>query len=287
MRNSICCTINKSKLVYSLLLLAVLVITSQAMAIVPQRLLGEEVRPVDATILSHTKIINSGRLTAEELTKRYWERGKHYASLKQLDQAVMDYNSAINVSRSYAPAYIDRAYANARMEKYKLAFNDLHMAAKIQPNNTYVYATRGAMNFLLGRYKFAVKDFKTYLKLKPKDMYRMLWLYLSEKYQNRSAISAVPEMVKVVDLNDWPGALLRLYIGQVNAEDVIKALSETRMSRGHKCEAYYYLGQYYLLQNNKATALKLFKKAIATRAKAYTEYEFSLAYIEKLKRGAP
>ncbi|MDH5326550.1 MAG: tetratricopeptide repeat protein [Gammaproteobacteria bacterium] len=264
-----------------------LLLNGMAHAVVPLRILKWTVQAADDTIASHTKVINSGRLQGSALVKRYWERGRHYVSLNQYALAITDFGSAIKLDRSFAQAYIDRALAYAKQENYKLAFNDLHMAGKIEPNNSHVYATRGAMYFLLGRYQQAQKDFLLYLQIKPRDMYRMLWLVLSEKYQDPSSKSVVASMVQGLDLNAWPGALLRLYLNQVTAEDLVKVLAGAEMKRGHKCEAYYYLGQYYLLQNDRINAKRLFQQAIATGATDYTEHQFAMAYLEKLERINP
>jgi lipoprotein NlpI len=155
-----------------------------------------------------------------------------------------------------------------------------------QPNNLRAYVTRGTLNFLVGKYENAAADFKRYLRLKPNDIYRMLWLFLSEKYHNRDAVSDVPQFSARVNLDQWPGAILKLYLGEVEAEAVIDALSKgvPNMQIGHACEAYYYLAQYFLLQNDRQKALELFNKAVATQAKSYVEYEFALAYSLKLRQ---
>jgi lipoprotein NlpI len=262
---------------------AFVVMSPAVLAVVPQRILGD-VQPIGSTIASFDKTINSGRLKGDALAQRYWERGMQYANLGHYDKAIADYTSAIKGNSKLIGAYIDRAVGYARLEKYKAAYADLDTVLQVQPNNLRAYATRGTLSFLVGKYEFAAADFKRYLKLKPDDMYRMLWLYLSEKYHDRSAASDVRQFSTNVNLDVWPGAILKLYLGEVEAEAVIKALSKgvPNMNTGHACEAYYYLAQYYLLNNDRQTALELFNKAVATRAKDYVEYEFALAYTRKL-----
>lgn len=260
------------------------VISPAVCAVVPQRILGDT-QPIGATIASFDKAIDSGRLKGDALAQRYWERGMQYAKLGHYDKAIADYTSAIDGNSKLIGAYIDRAVGYARLEKYKQAYADLDAVLQLQPNNLRAYATRGTLSFLVGKYDFAAADFKRYLNLKPDDMYRMLWLYLSEKYHDRNAaVSDVAQFSANVNLDVWPGAILKLYLGVVDADAVIKALSQgvPNMNTGNACEAYYYLAQYYLLHNDRQTALELFNKAVATRAKAYVEYEFALAYSRKL-----
>jgi lipoprotein NlpI len=220
------------------------------------------------------------------LAQRHWERGIQYGKLGHYDKAVSDYTSAINIDPQLISAYIDRAVGYARLEKYNEAYADLNTVLQMQPNNMRAYVTRGTLSFLVGKYQDAAADFKRYLQLNPKDTYRMLWLFLSEKYHNREAVSDVPQFSAKVNLDEWPGAILKLYLGEVDADAVIEALSKgvPNMRIGHACEAYYYLAQYFLLQNDRQKALELFNKAVATKAKSYVEYEFALAYSLKLRQ---
>ncbi|WP_455211927.1 tetratricopeptide repeat protein [Kaarinaea lacus] len=254
-------------------------------AVVPQRMLGD-MQPIGETIASFDKYINSGRLQGAALAQRYWERGIQYGKLGHYDKAVSDYTSAIKINPQLIDAYIDRAIGFARLEKYSEAYADLNTVLQIQSNNLRAYVTRGSLNFLVGKYQNAAADFKRYLQLNPNDIYRMLWLFLSEKYNNRDAVSDVPKFSSKVNLDEWPGAILKLYLGEVEAEGIIEALSKgvPNMQIGHACEAYYYLAQYFLLQNDRQKALELFNKAVATQAKSYVEYEFALAYSIKLRQ---
>ena len=256
-----------------------------AHAVVPQRILGDTL-PADATIASFNKTINSGRFHGAALAQRYWERGLQYARLGQYDHAVSDYSSAIELNPQLVDTRIDRAIGYARLEQYNQAYAELNTVVQHHPDNLRAYLTRGTLSFLVGKYDQAAADFKRYLQLNPNDIYRMLWLYLSEKYHNRDAVSDVAQFSTKVNLDEWPGAILKLYLGEVDADTVIEALSKgaPNMQIGNACEAYYYLGQYYLLQNDRRTALELFNKAVATNAKAYVEYEFALAYSLKLKQ---
>ena len=258
-------------------------------AVVPQKILGEkqsDKQSVNDTIASITKFINSGRLQGQSLAQRYLERGRQYGKLGNYLNAISDYTAALELKPNFVSAHIDRAVAFARLEKYDEAYADLNNALHIEPNNTIAYNTRGTLNFLLGKYENAATDFKHYLQLKPNDIYRMLWLYLSEKYNNRAAVTEVPQFSTKVNLDQWPGAILKLYLGEVDAETVTTALSQgvPNMDAGHICEAYFYLAQYFLLQNDKTKAAELFNKAVATKAKTYLEYEFAVAYSLKLNR---
>ena len=254
-----------------------------ANAVVPQRYLKVQY-PLNYTIASFNKVIDSGRYHGDDLAQLYWERAVQYSDLHHYHKAIEDYARCIKLRPGFVSAYLNRAVAYARVEQYDAAFADFKQALSRDPGNASAYNTRGALNFLLGRYQDAVTDFKHYLKLRPDDSYRLLWLYMSEKNLNPDKPGDLANYVEGVNLDIWPGAMVRLFLGEVPVDNVIKALTDNlgKWNNGSRCEAYFYLGQYYLLQGDRNKALQYFRKAVATKATGYMEYEFAVAYSLKL-----
>jgi len=267
----------------SLIILGILLLVPSANAIVPAKYLGEKLA-LDATIASYTKLINSNRYHGSDLAQLYWERGRQYTSLRRFEEANQDLSSAIGLKPNYINAYLLRASVRASLQKYKGAYQDYARVLKIDPNNLNVLKFRGALNFVLGKFADAVNDYKLYLRIKPDDLYRIIWLYLSETYKDRTANSSINQYIKGVNLDPWPGAIIKLYVGDITFDDLQKAFrtNQLNMNAGHACEAYFYLGQYFLLNNDRVSAKEYFAKAIKTQATDYIEYKFSLAFIEKL-----
>ncbi|MGD8567707.1 MAG: tetratricopeptide repeat protein [Gammaproteobacteria bacterium] len=256
-----------------------------AHAIVPQRIVNE-VYPVDETIASFTKVINSGRLQDSALAEVYRERGIHYADLGHYDKAVADFTDAVKLNPKYVTAFIGRANAYAKLEQYKAAYQDFATAQQLSPKNTAIYVMRGSLNFLLGRFKDAIADYRYYLSLKPNDMYRMLWLHLSQKYLDKDKPSDLARYSQRVNLDEWPGALIKLYLGRVGPDDFVKAFRKNMdtMQPQYLCEGFYYLGQYLLLTGKQKLAADAFRQAVKTNAKDTIEYEFALAYYTRLRQ---
>jgi lipoprotein NlpI len=267
------------------LILISLLYSISASAIVPQRIVNE-VYPLDETIASFTKVINSGRLKGSALAEIYRERGIHYAELGHYDKAVADFSNAVELNPNYVTAFIGRANAYAKLEQYKAAYQDFATAQKLSPKNTAIYIMRGSLNFLLGRFEDAVADYRYYLSLKPNDMYRMLWLHLSQKYLDKNGPSDLARYSKNVNLDEWPGALIKLYLGQVGPDDFLKAFRKNMntMEASFLCEGSYYLGQYFLLTGKQNLAADSFYQAVKSNAKDNIEYEFALAYYTRLSR---
>lgn len=264
---------------------ALLACFNSALAVVPQKIINE-VYPLDETIASFSKVINAGRIGGTALAEIYRERGIHYADLGHYDKAVVDFSNAVKLNPSYVTAYINRANAYAKLEQYKAAYQDFSTAQKLSPKNKSIYAIRGSLNFLMGRFQDAAADYRYYLSLKPDDMYRMLWLHLSQKYQNANKPSDLAKYSQQMNLDVWPGALVKLYLGQVGPDDFLEAFKKqmNTMSPEFLCEGFYYLGQYFLLTGNNKLASDSFRQAVNTNAKQNIEYEFSLAYLTRLSQ---
>lgn len=256
-----------------------------AQAVVPQKYLGKPL-PTDLTITSLTKSIDSGRLAKQALADFYWQRGSHYATLRQHVSAIADFTETLTHAPNSIKAYVSRAVSFARIEQYQEAFTDLSLAGKLNPRYELVYAVRGGLNYYLRRYLQAVDDYKKYLILKPADMYRMIWLHLSEKRLNPIGETSLAKRFDKSKREEWPGAMVEVFLGDLLPEDLVAALEKKDQARdsGLLCEAYFYLGQYYLLLKNNQLAQRYFNLAVNTGASDYVEYEFAKAFLLQLKR---
>ena len=260
-----------------------MIFLQKAFAIVPQRIVNE-VYPIDDTIASFTKVIDSQRLEGSALAELYRERGVHYSKLGHYAESVADLSNAIKLNDNYVTAYISRANAYAKLEKYNEAYQDFATAQRISPQNKTIYILRGSLSFLLGRFADAVSDYQYYLKLVPDDMYRMMWLHLSQSYQDSSRATDLAKYTHGLNLDVWPGALIKLYLGQVGPKDFLDAFKKNigSMKPDILCEGFYYLGQYLLLTGDRKLAADSFKQAVKTNARNTVEYQFALAYMARL-----
>jgi len=262
---------------------AALLLISSANAIVPAKYLGAEL-PLNATIASYNKLITSTRYRGNDLARLYWERARHYVELRRFRQANHDLSEAINLKPAYINAYLLRASVRASLQQYPEAFQDYDKVLQLDPSNLNVFKSRGIVNFVLGRYEDAIIDNKLYLRKRPDDLYRIIWLYLNERYNDRQADTTISRYITGLNLDLWPGAIIKLYLGDITFEELQNAFqtNQLNMNAGNACEAYFYLGQYFLLNNDRVSAKKYFAKAIKTQATDYIEYKLSLALIQKL-----
>jgi lipoprotein NlpI len=72
---------------------------------------------------------------------------------------------------------------------------------------------------------------------------------------------------------------------RVSPEQVVAATAsiEPRKALGQKCEAYFYVGQVYLMRGDAQRAKAAFESAVATGSVEHLEYDWALRELELME----
>jgi lipoprotein NlpI len=75
-----------------------------------------------------------------------------------------------------------------------------------------------------------------------------------------------------------------MYLGEVTPEQCLAAASDKDPKRDKemKCEAYFYVGQFYLIRGDKERASESFRRCIATGLTSYREYIYAQGELKRL-----
>lgn len=260
-------------------------VSISALAIVPASFLGQPKSLDNYTLASLNKMVAAGGASRTEKVERLVQRSLAYSNLLRFHEALDDLNQAVRQDPAHVKAHYLRGVVYARLGQSAQAHADFDRALRLDPKYLPAILQSGYLYFLNGNYESAQKQFTHFLKEKPGDLYRALWIYLCEQYLHRDG-NSLRFYTQDSDLNPWPGAMVKLYLGDVGLIDLVDALKKTLKSwkPENRCEAYFYLGQYHYLHGEFSQALAYFEEAVKTRQSELIEYEFSLVYIDSIKK---
>jgi Tfp pilus assembly protein PilF len=245
-------------------------------------------------------------------------RGMFLQSLGRYDEAIADFDRAIEINKEFVPAYTNRAFARLQAGQVSQALADLTQSLEINPQQPAAYSLRGTANlqtgkaaaaiedyqtalgmdenspalradvgfaqFFAGRYEDALASFNSALEVDPQAEFLNPWraaalLTLDRRDDAEREFAAI--VAKPNDQRTWYDVLTLLLLGKVNDNDVLSAISgaDPRQEDGQKCEAFYFIGQRWLLEGKEEDAQTYFRQALESKSKhlsAYRGAQFAL-----------
>lgn len=84
-------------------------------------------------------------------------------------EAIENFNTAIEIQKDFAAAYSDRCLAYLELADYQNAIADCNQALKLTPDNMEAHLNRGLAYYRLGEYRQAIADNNQVIVLKPDD----------------------------------------------------------------------------------------------------------------------
>ena len=120
------------------------------------------------------RVEQSPTFSPEVRAQLYTDRGWVYLHLKENEQAISDFNSALALNPLYARAYARRGQAYRYLKDYQRAMFDYNRAIELNPQDIWSYERRGRMHRKLGNYRHALEDFDRIVQLDP----NYVWAYL-------------------------------------------------------------------------------------------------------------
>jgi len=120
------------------------------------------------------RVEQSASFSPDVRAQIYSDRGWAYLRLKENEQAVIDFNSALALKSEYARAYGRRGLAYRFLKDYQRAIADFDRAIELNPQDTWAYVQRGRVYRKLRNYQQALEDFDHAVELDP----NYVWAYV-------------------------------------------------------------------------------------------------------------
>ena len=112
-------------------------------------------------------LFEKSAIALEKAAKALSASGAAYAMQGQLDQAIVDFDTAIRLDPKYAACYFARANARYRKGQYDRAIADFDEAIRLDPKNAVAFFTRGCAYDDKGQHDRAIADFDEAIRLDP------------------------------------------------------------------------------------------------------------------------
>jgi tetratricopeptide (TPR) repeat protein len=265
----------------------------------------------DLAINGCTAVIQSGKESQKNLAIAFYDRGVAFESKKDHDRAIADYNQALELNPGYAIAYVargnawsnkgdlDRALADydkaigldpkaeapynnrARVWRGKgdldQAIADLTIAIRLDPTDAYPYRERGLIEFATGDLAAAAADMLRSSERRD-SAYTMAYRFLVRARLGEDGAAELATNAARLNTAEWPYAVIALLLGERTADDTLAAAS----TPGERCEASFYVGEWYLARDNRDKARPLLQNAADTCPKSFGEYFMAVAELKRL-----
>jgi len=199
-------------------------------------------------------------------------------------RAIQDYDQAIRLDGSFALSYNNRGRAHHLNEDYAQAIKDYGEAIEIDPDYPLAFYNRGLARFDQGFFIAAVPDFVRAVQIDPAKPYRVLALYLAKARGGDPDREMLAANAAQLNLTQWPGPVVSLLLGQATPQAVLNAAQDPdpQVQRERQCEAYFYIGEYLLIADQKGEAARMFQAAVSTGVTGLFEYASAKAELRRL-----
>ncbi len=192
-------------------------------------------------------------------------------------------------SDSIVWAYSRRAKAYTSLGEYRMAIQDLDTALQRYPGSYHPLQERGRTHFFLGNFAYAAQDFDQVIRSRSKTSFDAIWRYLAIARAGGNGRTLLQSDAAHLEMKNWPGPLIKMFLGQSDPEVVLAAArsNSEQLQSENLCEAYFYVGQYYLLRDDIAAAMDAFRLALGTNAYTFVEYRGAYEELRRLGETFP
>lgn len=114
-----------------------------------------------------TRALEAGNLEGQTKALAFYNRGIAHSHLSQLNQALADFNQALQLDPNLAAAYNNRGMIHHRLSQFDKAVSDLDAAIRLEPNSAVAFYNRSFPLAAQGHTMRAIGDLEQALKLSP------------------------------------------------------------------------------------------------------------------------
>jgi lipoprotein NlpI len=236
-----------------------------------------------------TETIGSGKLTGTDLANAYCIRGIAQADIDRNEEALQDTNNAVRLAPNVVVLLSCRADVYFRTGQFEKSVSDYSNAIALGAASIgVVFRARGVSKVYAGRIQEANEDFAKASDLSDKEtrLYSDIWLVATCGRLGKPIPEDIVKRAAAEAHGDWPRAGLAMLIGTISPDDMLKSLEKKEGDERQMAlaEAYFYLGQHYLITGDAKKARAFFEKTRDLGVISYIEHTSAEFELERLKK---
>lgn len=235
--------------------------------------------------------IASGSLVDKQLGAALRERGVAYNYLGDYPKALEDFSRAIELDLLNPQYYEDRAILYLKLRDYAAADNDLDMALGLDTKRAASLREKGRAAAYRGDFDRAASEFSLALKNAKGEavVYGTLWMYIALARAGRPETGTLQQVSSQINPGQWPFPLFLMYLGEISPQAAIEAAASPIANDDlmRKCEAWFYVGEKYLIDGDVDRAREAFQAAVATDVTQFLEHDWAARELERLNESKP
>jgi len=235
-------------------------------------------RKYDSAITDFNTIIS----LAPRASGGYLLRGAAFRDKGDYDKAIADEDEAIDLDSKDAGGYFERGLTYQAESDFHHARDDYDDGFKLRPGDFDARLNYGLLQWEFGNVDDAAATFAQAVQTQPTSAYGVLWLDIAQ-FKTGKADDGLRQNAARLDLKQWPGPVLELYLGALAPDAALKAAAnDDPLTRQNQvCEADFYVGEWQLLHGAAALAKPLLAQAASDCPSDFVE---RLAAAAELRR---
>lgn len=242
----------------------------------------------DERLAQISRTIAGGKLPSDDLSTAYCDRASIHAGFERLAEAQADIREALKLAPNSPAAYRCRGEIDFAAKDFQKSAAAYGQALTLGDTSADLYYHRGRARFYMGQLEEAAEDFSRTANAKTEDasagVYASLWWAWTLKRLQRPLPPVLAQRAAEQPRGEWPRPALAMLAGLLTPDEVI-ALVQQKSGDDREmaeAEAYFYVGQYYLAQGDRARARSAFEQCRAKGVFIYAEHTAAKFELERL-----
>ncbi|WP_395023211.1 hypothetical protein [Dongia sp.] len=194
----------------------------------------------------------------------YRQRSGYRLEKGESSGGLADLSYALTLEPGFMPGYVDRAWARLASGDQAGAIGDFSqaIALKDQPR---LHLGRGVVAYISGDEAQAAADFATVIQASAQAPYAVLWLALTQRHQPVDDGGALETGLAALDLQQWPGPVVRFVRGEISAAELGAAAADPDPQTAGKqnCEVTFYTAALARISGDPAAASTGLEQALS------------------------